>query len=132
MKSKNAIMAAGAALAVLLSVCLFLCLKTEPCRITIYEVTDPARMNDRLLNHEQVTLVRHYRMSDGSWRTEDNSYLYRLEIAGKRNNEAQVTTFIYLSNRKEISFEEAWRASGLSSNMGDYFSPDEAKYIGFK
>lgn len=132
MKSKNAIMAAGAALAVLLSVCLFLCLKTGPCRTAIYEVTDPARMNDCLMNHEQVTLVRHYRMSDGSWQTEDNSYLYRLEIAGKRDNEARVTTLIYLSNRKEISFEEAWRASGLSSNMNDYFSPDEARYIGFK
>lgn len=119
-------------LAVLLSVCLSLCLKNGPCRVAVYEVTDPTRMSDCLLNHEQVTLVRHYRMSDGSWQTEDNSYRYRLEIAGKRKNETRATTFIYLSNRKEISFEEAWRASGFSSNMSDYFSPEEARYIGFK
>ena len=36
------------------------------------------------------------------------------------------TTFIYLSNIENISFEKAYLASGISSDINDYFSPEEA------
>jgi hypothetical protein len=41
-------------------------------------------------------------------------------------NAAVDTTFVYLSNIKEISFEQAYKAAGVSSSTDDYFSPEEA------
>ena len=41
-------------------------------------------------------------------------------------------TFIYLSNIEDIPFDRAVMASGLSSNMDDYFSPEEAVFVGWK
>ena len=37
-----------------------------------------------------------------------------------------------LSNLEDISFDRAVMASGLSSNMADYFKPEEAVFIGWK
>lgn len=31
------------------------------------------------------------------------------------------STFVYLSNIENISFEQAWKAAGLSSSLSDYF-----------
>ncbi len=39
---------------------------------------------------------------------------------------------IYLSNIKDIPFDSAVMASGLSSNTTDYFSPEEAVFVGWK
>ncbi|MFC2583303.1 MAG: hypothetical protein ACFNVX_03710 [Lachnoanaerobaculum saburreum] len=41
-------------------------------------------------------------------------------------NAAKNSTFVYLSNLPEISFEQAWKASGLSSSLDDYFSEEDA------
>ena len=37
-----------------------------------------------------------------------------------------------LSNIKEITFDQAWKASGLSSNMNDYFDVEDAKFVAMK
>ena len=66
------------------------------------------------------------RLSDGTWFCEGQSYRYRLEISGTLPNATRGITFVYLSNLKEISFEQAWKAAGLSSFTGDYFRPEEA------
>ena len=50
----------------------------------------------------------------------------------KMNNAAKDSTFIYLSNIEDIPFDRAVMASGLSSNMDDYFSPEEAVFVGWK
>lgn len=71
-------------------------------------------------------LITYYKMSDGTWATDTHSYKYRLEISGRMNNAVKDTTFVYLSNIESITFDQAWKASGLSSNMDDYFSADEA------
>ena len=42
------------------------------------------------------------------------------------------TTFIYLSNIEDITFEQAWKAAGISSNMADYFSADDAVLVEIK
>jgi len=34
-----------------------------------------------------------------------------------------------VSNIKEISFEQAYKAAGISSNSEDYFSPEEAVLV---
>ena len=74
----------------------------------------------------------YYEMDDGTWIYNGRSYKYRLEITGRMNNAAKDSTFIYLSNIEDIPFDRAAMASGLSSNMEDYFSPEEAVFIGWK
>ena len=74
-------------------------------------------------------LHTYYEMSDGTWMCDDCSYKYRLEISGRMPNAARDSTFVYLSNIENISFEQAWKAGGLSSDMDDYFSPEEAVLV---
>lgn len=81
----------------------------------------------------------YYRRSDGKWATEvlaDESgtkktmvYQYRLVLHGRMPNAAMDSTFVILSNRKNITFEQAWKASGLSSNSNDYFNPEDAVLV---
>ena len=75
---------------------------------------------------------RYYEMDDGTWIYNGRSYKYRLEITGRMNNAAKESTFIYLSNIEDIPFDRAAMASGLSSNTDDYYSPEEAVFIGWK
>ena len=74
----------------------------------------------------------YYEMDDGTWMYDGRSYKYRLEISGRMNSAAKDSTFIYLSNIGDISFDRAVMASGLSSNMADYFKPEEAVFVGWK
>ena len=71
-------------------------------------------------------------MTDGTWRCDGRSYAYRLEIRGRLSNAACDSVYVYLSNRREITFEQAWKAGGLSSNTADYFSPEEAVLVELK
>lgn len=73
----------------------------------------------------------YYEMSDGTWSCNGQPYKYRLEITGRRPPADKDTTFVYLSNIEEISFQQAFMASGFSSNMDDYFKPEEAVFIGY-
>ena len=68
-------------------------------------------------------------MSDGTWQCDGHIYKYRLEISGRLSNAVKDSTYIYLSNIEDITFEQAWKASGLSSNMDDYFDIDEAVLV---
>ena len=71
----------------------------------------------------------YYEMRDGTWMCNDHVYKYRLEISGRMPNAAKDSTFVYLSNTEEISFEQAYKAAGISSDTRDYFSPDEAVLV---
>ena len=74
-------------------------------------------------------IATYYKMSDGSWQANGQSYEYRLEISGRMPNAAVDSTFVYLSNIENITFEQAWKAAGFSSNTADYFSADEAVLV---
>lgn len=74
----------------------------------------------------------YYEMSDGTWELDGHKYKYRLEISGTMNNAAKPSTFVYLSNLENITFEQAWRAAGFSSNTDDYFSVEEAVLVDMK
>lgn len=84
--------------------------------------------NNDVKNTVQGNLKTYYEMADGTWRCDDISYKDRLELTGRLNNAACDTVYVYLSN-VDISFEQAWKASGLSSDMKDYFSADEAMLV---
>lgn len=96
--------------------------------IKTYETTGSGLAED----DEFITMVKHYEMSDGTWKTDEHTYQYRLEITGRMNNAAKDSTFVFLSNIEEITFDQAWKASGFSSNMDDYFDVEDAKFVAMK
>lgn len=71
-------------------------------------------------------------MSDGTWQYNGNAYEYRLVISGTMPNSNEVTTYVYLSNLEEITFEQAWKAAGFSSNTNDYFDVNDAVLVEVK
>ena len=78
---------------------------------------------------EETKLSSYNQADDGTWEYGGYKYKYRLEIVGRMPNSACDTRIVFLSNIEEIPFDRAWKAAGLSSNMDDYFSPDEAMCI---
>lgn len=68
-------------------------------------------------------------MTDGTWMCDDHLYKYRLEITGRMPGAAADSSFVYLSNIEEITFDRAYRAAGISSDTADYFSLDEAVLV---
>lgn len=78
----------------------------------------------------QEGVIRQYHENaDGTWECEGITYMYRLEISGRMPRAAVDSTFVYLSNIEEITFEQAWRAAGLSSSADDYFAPENAVLV---
>lgn len=89
------------------------------------KLSTPAE-NDRAV----VTAVREYTKNpDGTWSCEGNTYRYRLEISGRMPNAVADVTYVYLSNRVDITFEQAWKAAGFSSDTTDYFTAEEAVLV---
>ena len=68
----------------------------------------------------------YYEMTDGTWMCDDRLYRYRLEISGRMPNAAVDSSFVYLSNIESITFDQAYRAAGTSSDSKDYFPPETA------
>ncbi|MBQ3075828.1 MAG: hypothetical protein IJC26_07150, partial [Clostridia bacterium] len=71
------------------------------------------------------------RMDDGLWVWISNAYLYRLEVEGKGPGMEKNMTFLVLSNRKDVTFDEVWKAE-FSSNTEDFFDPKETLVVGRK
>ena len=68
-------------------------------------------------------------MSDGTWRCEGYSYAKKLTVSGRMPNAAADSTFVYLTNLDDITFEQAYLAAGISSSTDDYFSPEDAVLV---
>lgn len=103
----------------------------EPYVIKMYEVTPTEKSDGDQQDGVETVYVPYYEMSDGTWATADHSYKYRLEISGNpRSSSAMTITYIVLSNTQEITFGQAMMASGLSSNLDDYFAPEESVIVG--
>ena len=67
--------------------------------------------------------------TDGTYECEGHVYKYILDISGTMPNSDNIVTYVYLSNIEEITFEQAWKASGLSSNTADYFEVKDAVLV---
>ena len=81
------------------------------------------------INTIEGNLKTYYEMSDSTWQFEGHTYKYRLVISGRMPNAAVDSTFVYLSNLENITFQQAYMAAGLSSNMADYFDVTEAVLV---
>ena len=125
-------------LAVIACVSVAVCFLTNPITADdhfgaeIYEPTPIEQIDEKYDNEEFVITKLHYENLDGEWVSEGYTYKYRLEITGRMNQAAKNTTFIVLSNTEDITFEQTWKASGLSSNMADYFDPAVSVIVGHK
>lgn len=108
------------------------CAGEDPSVVKAYEVTDAELAGEYWDNDELVTMYPYYEMSDGTWQADDQTYLYRLEITGRMGGAKKDSTFVFLSNIEDITFEQAWKASGFSSNMDDYFKAEDAKFVAMK
>lgn len=103
---------------------------SEPHVVNTFETTHIGLIEDSFDNSKVVTTKKYYEMSDGTWKTDEHTYKYRLEITGRLNNAEKDSTYVILSNIENITFEQAWKASGLSSNSNDYFKEEEAVFVG--
>ena len=125
-------------LAVIACVGVAVCFLTNPITADdhfgaeIYEPTPIEQIDEKYDNEEFVITKLHYENLDGEWVSEGYTYKYRLEITGRMNQAAKNTTFIVLSNTEDITFDQTWKASGLSSNMADYFDPGVSVIVGHK
>ena len=74
------------------------------------------------------SLKSYQEMSDGTWQCEGRSYAKRLELTGRMPNAAADSTFVYLTNLDDISFEQAYKAV-VSSSTDDFFAPEDAVLV---
>ena len=94
--------------------------------------TYPQTPADQTEEGRFVYTKTHVQTDDGMWMADGYGYLYRLELTGRLHGAEKDTTYLVLSNRKGVTFEEAWKASGLSSSTADRFHPAEAVVVGYK
>lgn len=97
--------------------------------LSLFLVSACAKKEDGIKNTIEGSRKTYYEMTDGTWMCEDHTYKHRLEISGRIPNAAKDSTFVYLSNKEDISFEQAWKAAGFSSLSTDYFSPEDAVLV---
>ena len=108
------------------------CAQGEPVVKTTIEKTPPEQSEELAANGDEIVLYPYYEMSDGTWKADGRIYRQRLVVTGRLRNAVRDTTYIILSNVGDIPFERAWKASGLSSNMDDYFTAEEALFVAFQ
>ena len=97
-----------------------------------FEQTPSDLIEEYVENSKEVVFVTYYEMSDGTWKAGDYTYKYKLVVTGRLGNAVTDVTYTILSNIEDISFDEAWKASGLSSNTNDYFKVEEAVFVSTK
>jgi len=101
-----------------------------PYVVNTYEKTSAELIQEYYDTSKVVVRSTYYELSDGTWKSGDYSYKYKLELTGRLNNAKKDSRYIILSNIKDITFEQAWKAEGLSSNSNDYFNPEIAVIVG--
>ena len=99
---------------------------------TRYAATPPDQTQQKIKNEEYVITTPYVETALSGYMVANNTYIHCLEITGHLSGAAKNTTYLVLANRKDITFDEAWRASGLSGDTADYFDPKDAVIVGYK
>lgn len=106
------------------------CSKNEEATVVnTFAATPEELVTERIGQGEEVVTQTYYELSDGTWKTDDCAYQYRLVVTGRLHNAVKDTTYTILSNIEEITFDQAWKASGLSSSTEDYFAGEDAVFV---
>ena len=75
------------------------------------------------------SIMTYQEMNDGTWQCEGYTYAKKLELSGRMPNAAADSTFVYLTNLDDITFEQAYLAAGVSSSTDDYFAKEDAVLV---
>ncbi|SFQ31952.1 hypothetical protein SAMN02910358_01559 [Lachnospiraceae bacterium XBB1006] len=70
---------------------------------------------------------KYYELDDGTWKTDDYSYNYRLVL----HDADKKQTIVVLSNNKEITFDDAFMSTPLGSDTSKYFDEKESVIVEF-
>ena len=97
--------------------------------VNTFAATPEELVSELIEQGAEVTTQTYYELSDGTWKTDDCAYQYRLVVTGRLHNAVRDTSYTILSNIEEITFDQAWKASGLSSNLEDYFQAEDAVFV---
>ena len=73
----------------------------------------------------------YYKMSDGTWQMNGYSYKYRLEVTGREPTAVKDSTYVYLSNIENISFQKAYMSAFASSSITNYFPVEDAVLVDY-
>ncbi|MGI6248875.1 MAG: hypothetical protein ACOYJX_05680 [Acutalibacteraceae bacterium] len=96
------------------------------------EQTPNEQVGEKIKNEEFVFTKTYYRQIGGLWAADEFTYKYRLEITGRMINSPKNITYVVLSNTKDLTFEQIWKASGYSSSLSDYFEPKDVLIVGYR
>jgi len=99
-----------------------------PKIVNIYKANDP---NETVINGWHIYNT-YYEMDDGTWQCGGYSYRFCFEVTGKAPNTTQNISYLVLSNTKYLTFQQVFKASGISSNLNDYFKPEVANIVAAK
>lgn len=94
--------------------------------VETYEKSKNEDVKKLLDSSGMIVTNTYHKLDDGSFECGGYNYKYRLDISGRLNNAAKDSRYVILSNTEDITFDQAWRAGGLSSNTNDYFDPKDA------
>ena len=95
-----------------------------PHAVMTYEIPDASQRKELIESGKPVNMFRYYEMSDGTWKTDEYTYKYRVEVSGRLHSAVKDTTYVILTNESDaITFEQAWR-SQLSSDMKEHFDKE--------
>lgn len=64
---------------------------------------------------QDSVMVTYQELKDGTWKCEDTVYQYRLELTGRERLAVKDSTFVVLSQREDVTFQEVSQA--LVSSM---------------
>lgn len=104
----------------------------EPGVKSTFEETPAKLIEEYTESGREVTLRTYYEMNDGTWKADGNVYKHKLVLTGRLSNAVRDITYTILSNMEDITFDQAWKASGLSSNTEDYFDIEDAVFVAIK
>ena len=104
-------------------------LETYPARITTVYRVEIMNFDSGPIETIYGNIKTYFRNTNGTWQTDGRNYKYRLVLTGRVPNAAQDTTYVYLSNRKDLTMEQVWRAAGFSNHIEDYFLIEDAVLV---
>ena len=103
--------------------------ETYPARITTVYRIEIMNFDSGPVETIYGNVKTYFRNTNGTWQTGGRNYMYRHVLTGRMPNAAQDTTFVYLSNLEHITFEQAYKAAGFSSNCADWFLVEDAVLV---
>ena len=93
--------------------------------------SDAEKLEELIASGEDIISIPYYELKDGTFFAQSQNYKEMFRVSGKLNNSELETGYIILSNIGAISFDKAWKASGLSSNSDDYYNENDVLFVGF-